>query len=308
MGYARHLRERTITATRIDLERGIREIASFFGTAGDAQRAFGTRHLPAGDPVAAVVVCCPLQAELLRNYRREVLLARRLADAGIAVQRFHYRGSGHSDGATSDVTLSSMTEDALAAADELRRETGLSQVAFMGTRWGALIAARAAAELRAPLVMWEPVTDPARYFDEILRFRLMHEMNNDPASTVAHEDLMAELRGAGSVDVLGHTLEHALVLSAEGHRLDHVVGNATSPALLVQIGVGRSLRREYKELVETMTGAGADVSTQVVSDREAWWISGDRWPVHETHAPTTKLIDATVAWATSKLAAAETAA
>jgi alpha/beta superfamily hydrolase len=257
--------------------------------------------MPADEPSVGVVICCPLQAELLRNYRREVLLARRLARAGIAVQRFHYRGSGHSDGPTSAVTLQRMEEDAHAAAVELEQRSGVGRVAFMGTRWGALVAARVAATRRAPLVMWEPVTDPARYFDEILRFRLMREINEDPSTLVVHDDLIAELRATGSVDVLGHTLERSLYDSAIGSTLLKAAAENPSPALLVQIGVGRSLRNEYKGLVAAMQ----DVSTDVVVDREAWWISGDRWPVHETHPPTEKLVDVTTSWASSKLGVLE---
>ncbi|MGH2806114.1 MAG: serine aminopeptidase domain-containing protein [Actinomycetota bacterium] len=265
---------------------------------------FGTLHLPADEPATGVVVCGPLQAELLRNYRREVLLARRLAATGIAVKRFHYRGSGHSDGATSAVTLQTMVDDALAAAAELERN-GVGRIAFMGTRWGAVVAARAAATRGAPLLMWEPVMQASRYFDEILRFRLMREINEDPTSSLVQQDLIDELHLTGNVDVLGHTLELSLFESAAGTSLAGLVDDSTSPALLVQIGVGRSLRKEYVALAAGMRSRGADVTTEVVVDREAWWISGDRWPVHETHPPTEKLVDATVAWATAHLTAME---
>lgn len=277
----------------------MRERAFFFGTG--RQKLFGCLHVPPGEPVGGLVVCCPLQAELLRNYRREVLLARRLASEGIAVQRFHYRGAGHSDGDTGAMTLQGMQEDALAAAEELVRKTGVSAVGFMGARWGGLVAAGAAATKGAALALWEPVIDTERYFDEILRFRLMYELKQDPATSISHDDLVAELLDVGSVDVLGHTLERTLYASAVSQTLDGVLGARASAALFVQVGVGRALRKECASLIDSWRARGLDVDAHVVSDRETWWLSGDLWPVHETHAPTKKLIEITADWVTRTL-------
>lgn len=280
-----------LRADRIDVASGVREECSFFGPRGD--RCFSVIHRPLDDAVAGLVICAPYQAELLCNYRREVLLARRLSSAGVAVHRFHYRGSGHSDGDTSRATVETMLEDAERAAAMLRSRAGTEHVAFLGTRWGALVAAEAAARASAPLVLWEPVTDPARYAEEILRFKLTHTMK-EVGSDAAQEELDSELRQRGSVDVLGHTLELAMLDSARQRSLVDLGG--VSSVFLAQVGVTRTLRREYRELADGWRSSGADVETLVVADREIWWLSGDRWPVHERHEPTTRLTEATTRW------------
>jgi alpha/beta superfamily hydrolase len=268
-------------ASRTDAGAGIREECSFFGPRGD--RCFSVLHLPLGQPSAGLVICSPYQAELLCNYRREVLQARRLAAEGIAVHRFHYRGSGHSDGETSHATMATMLEDAQDAAAMLRERAGVEQLAFLGTRWGGLVAAEAAARISAPLALWEPVTDTARYVEEILRFKLTHTMKDD-VNGPTQDELVSELHQRGSVDVLGHTLELTMLNSARSLSLADLRGS--SSVFLAQVGVTRTLRREYRELVDRWRAGGADVETLVVPDREIWWLSGDRWPVHERHEPT----------------------
>ena len=281
-------------SSRLDPTAGTREEASFFGP-GSWQR-FGVLHAPIGAPVAGLVICGPYQAEVQRNYRREVLLARRLADMGIAAQRFHYAGFGHSDGDPSAATFDTMREDALAAADHLVRATGVARVGFLGTRWGGLVAASAVAARGGHLALWEPVVDPMRYFDEIFRFLIMFRMKEDPATTMSEATVIDGLRRDGAVDVLGHPVDLALYESAMGLRLDGSVADVADAALLVQIGVGKSLRPEYASLVESWTERGLDARTQVIRDKEAWWISGHRWPIHETHPPTTKLLELTTDW------------
>jgi pimeloyl-ACP methyl ester carboxylesterase len=246
-----------------------------------------------GRPIAGLVICSPYQAELLCNYRREVLQARRLAAEGIAVHRFHYRCSGHSDGETSRATISTMLQDSEEAASMLRDRAGVERVAFLGTRWGGLVAAEAAARSSASLALWEPVSDTARYAEEILRFKLTHTMKDD-VSGPTQDELVSELHHRGSVDVLGHTLERTMLESARDVSLRDLRGS--SSIFLAQVGVTRTLRREYRELVEGWRAAGTDVETLVVPDREIWWLSGDRWPVHERHEPTARLIEATTRW------------
>ncbi|MDP8959415.1 MAG: alpha/beta hydrolase, partial [Actinomycetota bacterium] len=119
------------------------EEAWWFGP--DGQRLFGFLHLPEGRPRAGIVVCSPLHAEFLRNYRREVLVARALAARGFAVQRFHYRGTGSSDGQASEATYETMRQDALLAAGHVLERSGATRLGFLGTRWGALVAAAGAA-------------------------------------------------------------------------------------------------------------------------------------------------------------------
>src|SRR4030095_10291544 len=119
---------------------------------------------PAHGASAGVLICPALHSDFERAYRMDVLLSRALSAHGYAVHRFHYRGHGNSEGVASEVTFETMREDALAAAQRLRRVAKVEPRAFVGTRWGALVAASAASEHDgAPLVLWEPTMQAARY-------------------------------------------------------------------------------------------------------------------------------------------------
>ena len=117
---------------------GIVEEIGFVDSGG--RQMFSALHRPDGASNAAVVICSPIQAEQLRNYRREVLLARELARQGLTVQRFHYRGSGNSDGSPADVTFETMLEDARTAL-RLMQDRADGAIALVGTRLGASVAA-----------------------------------------------------------------------------------------------------------------------------------------------------------------------
>ena len=102
------LEVRSIETTMLE-EDGSRAEACFVETERGA--LFMVTHLPAGPAQGAVVVCSPIQSELLKNNRHEVMLARRLASQGVAVARFHYIGTGNSDGEVGDVTIDGMAAD-----------------------------------------------------------------------------------------------------------------------------------------------------------------------------------------------------
>ena len=74
---------------------GCCERPAFVGPTGGA--VFACLHLPSKPARRMVLLCSSVAAEWKFNYRREVLLARRLATLGVAAVRLHYLGTGHSD-------------------------------------------------------------------------------------------------------------------------------------------------------------------------------------------------------------------
>jgi pimeloyl-ACP methyl ester carboxylesterase len=282
-------------AVRKDGRTGITEQAELFG--GADLKVFGCRSLPDGVPVDGVVICPTLLAESIRNYRREVLLARELAARGFAVQRFHYQGSGNSDGNGADVTIETMLSNALAARERLIAMTGSVRVAFMGTRWGALIAGMAAARCqRAPLILWEPVVDPAGYFREAFRSQLVYDLKKRSSASPSTDALVRELHRSGSVDILGWSLHEALYESAIGRSLELELGDAPRAILLMQIGRRVALRNEYALLVDRWRQRGFSVQTHMVQEQPDWWFSGEYWVPDETRESTKTLTRATVNW------------
>lgn len=268
----------------------------------------GCAHAPLGTtPRAGVVICSSLFGEFLSNYyRREVLLAAALGGQGLAVQRFHYRGTGNSDGRAEEVTFDAMVDDARAAAARLRQEEGVTDVAYLGTRFGAMVAAAAADELAgAPLVLWAPVSDGERYFREAFRARMIRELKEGRVERPSTATMLDDLEQDGSVDVLGHAIHRTLFHSANRRSLAASLTTGPRPVLLIQIGKSSQLQGDYAELVGPWRGAGWPVETRVVIEDEAWWFVGEEWKAEEQRAGTAALVAQTHEWLVDHLAHAE---
>ncbi len=113
------------------------ESAVAFGCEGES--LFGVLHRPEKPGTRAVVIVVGGPQTRVGSHRQFVLLARSLADAGIAVLRFDYRGMGDSAGSTRDFTT--VDADIRAAVDCLfQLAPGIRDVAL----WGLCDAASAA--------------------------------------------------------------------------------------------------------------------------------------------------------------------
>ncbi len=121
---------------------------------------------------AAVVLCNPFGEEAARAHRAYRVIARKLEDTGYAAIRFDYSGTGDSCGDIADFGIEDWVQDIAAAAEELRRESGVSRIVLVGLRLGATLAALCAQRgvLRtAHVVLWDPVVDGAQYLRELGR-------------------------------------------------------------------------------------------------------------------------------------------
>lgn len=279
------------TAARVDTDAGVREQVAFFG---GTQRLFGMTYLPS-NPAVGVVICSPIHAELLRNYRREVLLARSLVHSGYAVQRFHYRGSGNSDGEPADETFESLCEDTEAAVQRLVEASGVEQLVFVGTRLGAVVAATIARTRDAiGLAMWEPVLNADRYFREIFRGHLVSGLKR--ADDGSGRKPQQELREMGSVDVLGYSIDRALYESVRRRRLVDDLAVVPTEVLLVRIGGSKHLAGEQEALVSGWRDAGARVETHQLAGSEPWWFGMTPEMIEDEPDRATGLVEVTAEW------------
>lgn len=288
-------------AARTDPRSGVRDEAFFFGP--PVGRRFGFLHRPSTDPVGGVVVCSPNEAETMRHYRKEFLLGRLLAARGVAVQRFHYLGEGNSDGDGSLTTLDTMTEDAATAADVLRERAGVTRVAFVATRLGAVAAAAATRETGDPVALWEPVTDVRAYFREVLRWRLMREVRAAAIDGRPSTDaLLRQMAERGSIDIVGYPLHRSLYESAGERTLLKELGDRRRRVLVVQLALGGDLRRDHADLVASLRRAGSTVDVRMVAEEVAWRFQVDwgnqpkTWTPEDQRPHTVELVDATAAW------------
>jgi alpha/beta superfamily hydrolase len=281
-------------ASRTDHGAGTREEVEFLG---DGERVFSCLHRPLTDARAGVLVCSPVAADFGANYRREVELGRRLAARGIALQRIHYRGSGHSDGDRAELGYASMFDDARLGLRHLAGQVGDVPLALVGTRCGAIVAAEVARDLdAAPVVLWEPVLANRDFVRDALRARAVHATKKAGRD---HGDPDEELAREGWVDVVGIQLGRALIEADEA--LDRRMGPQPRPILLVQLDPAAELRRGYRSVVAAWTGAGFDVETTRCPIDETWWFTHDRL------TPLDELLDRTIGWLVARLAPAEAA-
>jgi hypothetical protein len=256
-------------STRVDERRRITEEARFFGPANG--RLFGVTHLPFADVIGAVLICSPIKLEAMKNYGREVRLARRLAQHGLAVQRFHYRGTGHSGGNDAMLTVQSLIDDAAWARELLLKRAGVTSAVSVGTRLGGTVAA-ASGRPRDPLVLWEPISDPLLYLGEILRAVRIVKLKRPGEFGSVGLDPSVELRNSGSVDALGFRIDAGFSDSLQTLALADVLGAPPRPILLIDVNRRNELRPDLSALSDRLSRAGFDIESKVIARADLpWW-------------------------------------
>lgn len=133
-----------------------------FGWLHEAADAVGAGTMP----LLGVVLCSAFAQEEICTHYGLMLLADRLAAAGMPTLRFDYLGIG--DSADAEVTLASLRHDVVRAVDCLRQECDVGPVALCGLRLGSAVAALAAEGIHgiAGVAMLAPVIDGRGFLRE----------------------------------------------------------------------------------------------------------------------------------------------
>jgi len=255
------------SAVRIDALTGLREEAEFVGE-GD-ERLFALRYTPPGALTAGVVVCEPLLAQFIAHYRTGTVLARLLARHGLAVQRFHYRGTGNSDGSVDSLDLDSMTEDAIAAAERLKEATGVERVAYLGIKIGGYPAA-AASQDGGELILDSPPLTGRIYIRNAFRSHAVVMMQSG-VPTASTAELQQALQETDDVNLLGCRLSKHLHDSLESRTLTDQLGDTPRRTLLIASERAGELKPEAKELQALLEERGFDVSITVRAKEDPLW-------------------------------------
>ena len=179
--------------------------ALFFGTGKHS--LYGVYHPPRARVArrTGVLLCSPFGQEYMRSHRAFRQLASLLTRAGFHLFRFDYYATGDSAGHSEEVTLAQWVEDIGTAIEELRETAEVKQVALVGLRLGATLAAQVAAVRDDVLnvVLWDPIVSGAEYVrdllassDEALAGQLIGEadtvgVNGFPLSPSFRSDLAA---------------------------------------------------------------------------------------------------------------------
>jgi len=234
---------------------------------------FGFCHAREGPSTRslAVVLCNPLGYEAMSVHRTYRHLAERLAKRGFLALRFDYDGTGDSSGSSDDPGRVRAWLDSIgAAADEACDRAGTRQLALFGVRFGATLAAQAAAERGDVecLIPWAPVVSGRAHVRELRAFRLIKPVKAAAPRTAQPTDGSEEIAGysfsretltdMAALDLLARherVARRALVLprnerAAEETRLvEHLKARGTDARLGHDTGYGSMMRDDPYETV-----------------------------------------------------------
>lgn len=245
-------------------------------------------HQPLAGLRGFALICSPLHRDGLTNYRREVALARRLAEHGVSVVRFHYRGTGNSSGDPSRLTLASMGEDAVAVASRYA-QPGLPSV-VVGSRLGAVPALAVSRHLDRPhLVLWDPIVSVSGYLKALSRARRVYVL----AEGAAAKDPKRVMERGEPVDMLGDLLYPAFYQ----HVADGGEPVPVEDALVLQTG-GRSGSRYLEQVRQKVVGV---VEVQLLDEEEEWVLAHDDTAPDEQREVSRRMVELTAAWVLQQL-------
>lgn len=165
---------------------------------GPQENLFGVYHIPpAGTHRNTVIVLCPpIEQEAIRSHRAYRQLAVQLCKLGFPVFRFDYTGTGDSHGDGTPPRLTQWVEDIQAAITQAKQSSRKIQVALVGLRIGATLAAQINETLPLEaLVMWEPVAHGEVYLDQLRHWHEDKLRYSLSAIQQAHESTPDELLG-----------------------------------------------------------------------------------------------------------------
>ncbi len=224
----------------------------------DGARLYGYLHA-AHAPLKpmGVVLVHPFMEERQDSHAVLRDLAERLSERGFAAMRFDLYGCGDSEGEWEGGTLERWVGDVTSAARVLRDEARVDDVALVGLRFGATLAALAAGPARASrLAMVQPVVRGETYASELLMANLAAEMVLHRRVGVTREGLVAQLDAGGEVNLFGYRFTSAQYRALRTVDLARDLGAEGAPALVVDVA-RTPTAREPRDLQALAAALGA---------------------------------------------------
>jgi pimeloyl-ACP methyl ester carboxylesterase len=283
-----------------------REEAAFIGTAGELFLSF--LHLPHTPARGCVVICPSLYQDAFATYRQEVALARRLASAGFAVARPHYRGVGNSDdppdGITTAATMTADLEVLLSHAEQrCEFATDQPRIGFVAVGYGAIAAAPIArSRSGAPVVLWSPATAGRQYYRDLFRAGKVAATRGVNPET-AEASLLETLQEQGEVEVMGQLVRLPAFEDAEPRKLVDELGDTPRDILLAQMGYSERLDRQYDRLVKDWQESGLSVDVAVFKQQGGWWFVDADWTGDESEPVFLEFVNEVMGWFSKRWAA-----
>lgn len=131
-------------------------------------RMLGLLHVPSESNPPVVVMCHGWTGNM-HSHGLFVECADALCDEGFMVLRFDFRGSEHSEGEFSQVTVEGEVSDLRKVLKTLPNlGCDCNRLGVLGYSLGGLVALRGAREAAKAMVLWAPTSRPAEEFKRIL--------------------------------------------------------------------------------------------------------------------------------------------
>jgi uncharacterized protein len=173
------------------------------------QQLFGVAHFPLissrEQQIPAVLICHGFGGNKIGQGRMYVILAEKLAKAGIAALRVDFRGCGDSEGQFGELTMEGLVSDAVLALQYLsdHQHIDASRIGIVGSSLGGPVAIYAAQKTQIPTTMalWAAVASGKRW-------------RSDWETHCGNESLENRLRSGGQ-PVSEHFREQFLALEAD---------------------------------------------------------------------------------------------
>jgi alpha-beta hydrolase superfamily lysophospholipase len=184
----------------------------------------------------AVLMAPAIFEEKQDAHRAMVNFANRMAEQGITVLRFDYRGQGESAGELHHFRPGDLIEDIRFAYAELQRSGNFSQTGAIGVRFGANLLAAAAADTKfAFWIGWAPVYDGENYAKTVLWTNLTTQMMVHRKIIEDRKVLLKKLEDGDLVDVDGYKLSHDWYRYLCEDDLARHLAESAIPALMLDI-------------------------------------------------------------------------
>ncbi len=232
----------------------------------------GMLYRPEGKPRYGLLMCHPLFEERKSAHRVMVDAARALAAAGGLVLRFDYRGCGDSTGEFTAFACPDWRDDIGRAARFLTEQAEVKHLGLLGLRLGASLAFEAAQTIPSAgfAVLWEPILNGRRYFDQELRRKLVREMVTFGQSRETRATLLKDLEDGKPIDLDGYAVTARLVDGINAIDLIPAAGRAPRNVSLVQVARTGVASRELTGFKEALLAGGTAVDL-IAAEEDPFW-------------------------------------